>query len=152
MSELEEFINDEELSDYDVLVKMALIHHQFESIHPFYDGNGRTGRILNILYLIKNNILSSPILSLSRFINRNKSEYYRLLQDARDTGSWESWVIYMMQALEETARETSNTIRGVIGLMKEFKIVIKKELPKIYSHELINNLFKHPYTKNKFII
>ena len=152
MSELEKFINDSELSDYDVLVKMALIHHQFESIHPFYDGNGRTGRILNILYLTKTNILSSPILYLSRFINKNKSEYYRLLQEVRDTGSWEAWLIYMMQALEETAHETSSTIRGVIELMKEFKLVIKKELPKIYSHELINNLFKHPYTKNEFVI
>jgi len=152
MSELEQFINNSELSDYDVLVKMALIHHQFESIHPFYDGNGRTGRVLNILYLTKSNILSSPILYLSRFINKNKSEYYRLLQEVRDTGSWETWLIYMMQALEETARETSSTLRGVIELMKEFKFVIKKELPKIYSHELINNLFKHPYTKNEFVI
>ncbi|OUR98446.1 addiction module protein [Halobacteriovorax marinus] len=152
MGELERFINDNELSDYDVLVKMALIHHQFESIHPFYDGNGRTGRILNILYLTKTNILSSPILYLSRFINQNKSEYYRLLQEVRDTGSWESWLIYMMQALEETARETSATIRGVIKLMTEYKVVLKKDLPKIYSHELINNLFKHPYTKNEFLV
>lgn len=152
MGELERFINDSELSDFDVLVKMALIHHQFESIHPFYDGNGRTGRILNILYLTKTNILSSPILYLSRFINQNKSEYYRLLQEVRDTGVWESWLIYMMQALEETARETSGTIRGVIELMSEFKILLKKELPKIYSHELINNLFKHPYTKNEFLV
>ena len=152
MSELEKFINNNELSDYDVLVKMALIHHQFKSIHPFYDGNGRTGRILNILYLVKADILNSPILYLSRFINRNKSEYYRLLQEVRDTGSWEAWLVYMMEALEETAYETSNTIREVLRLMKEFKNVIKKELPKIYSHELINNLFKHPYTKNEFVI
>ena len=152
MSELERFINEDEICDYDVLVKMALIHHQFESIHLFYDGNRRTGRILNILYLTKTDILTSPILYLSRFINRNKSEYYRLLQEVRDTNSWESWLIYMMQALEETARETSNTIRGVIKLMGEFKVVIKNQLPKIYSHELINNLFKHPYTKNEFVV
>lgn len=152
MSELESFINNDELCDFDVLVKMALIHHQFESIHPFYDGNGRTGRILNILYLVKNDVLSSPILYLSKYINKNKNDYYRLLQEVRDTGEWEAWLIYVINGLEQTARETSRVIRGLIKMIDEFKALIVEKLPKIYSHELINNLFKHPYTKNEFVV
>jgi Fic family protein len=151
MSDLEQFINDNELVDYDDLIKMAIVHHQFESIHPFYDGNGRTGRIINILYLAKQSILGTPILYLSRYINQNKSTYYHLLQDVRDNESWEEWLLFMMDALEKTAIDTSNTIRGIITLMQEFKQIIKEQLPKIYSHELINNLFRHPYTKIEFV-
>lgn len=152
MADLESFINDDTLADYDSLVKMALIHHQFESIHPFYDGNGRTGRIINILYLTKQGVLSSPILYLSRYINENKNDYYRLLQDVRDSGEWEEWLVYIIRGLEETAKKTSNIIRELIILMKEYKFLIKEKLPKIYSHELINNLFKHPYTKIEFLV
>ena len=151
MNDLEQFINNSELFDYDDLIKMAIIHHQFESIHPFYDGNGRTGRIINILYLVKQKVLGTPILYLSRYINQNKSTYYQLLQEVRDNENWEEWLLFMMVALEKTAIDTSNTIRGVITLMKEFKQIIKEKLPKIYSHELINNLFRHPYTKIEFV-
>lgn len=152
MGELEKFINENELSDYDDLVKMALIHHRFETIHPFYDGNGRTGRIINVLFLVKQGILDTPILYLSRFINQNKAHYYSLLQSVRDTGEWEPWLLYMMKALEETAINTTQTIRELVELMGEYKRSIKQHLPKIYSHELLNNLFKHPYTKIDFIV
>ena len=151
MSDLEKFINDDELSDYDDLVKMALIHHQFESIHPFYDGNGRTGRILNILYLSKQNLLGAPILYLSRYLNRNKVEYYQLLQQVRDNSHWEPWLLFMLKALQLTSQDTLKTIKGLIALMQRYKQIIKDKLPKIYSHELINNLFMHPYTKVEFV-
>lgn len=152
MSHLERFMNNSDLSDLDDLIKMALIHHNFESIHPFYDGNGRTGRIINILYLVKQGILNSPTLYLSRFINENKDEYYRLLQKVRDEEIWEEWLIYILEGLEKTAKSTSILIRNIILLMKEFKVIIKDRKPKIYSHELINNLFKYPYTKIDFLV
>ncbi|RZK26141.1 MAG: Fic family protein [Flavobacterium sp.] len=151
MSNLEVFINDEELTDLDPVVKMAIIHHQFESIHPFYDGNGRTGRIINILYLVKEDLLKLPILYLSRFINQNKATYYRLLQETRESGNWEPWILYMLDAVEETALQTSHIIREIKKLMAYHKQKIRSELPKIYSQDLINSLFKHPYTKIEFI-
>ena len=152
MSELERFINEDEHSDYDDLVKMAIIHHQFESIHPFYDGNGRTGRILNILYLVKQGLLNSPILYLSRYINQNKAQYYKLLQDVRDNNNWQDWLIYMLESIEQTAKQTIELITKIKELIQEYKLIIKDKLPKIYSHELINNLFKHPYTKIEFVV
>ncbi len=151
MSELERFINDDELSDYDDLVKMALIHHQFKSIHPFYDGNGRTGRILNILYLSKQKLLGAPILYLSRYLNRNKAQYYELLQVVRDDNNWEPWLLFMLKTIEVTSKDTLETIKRLIASMLRCKQTIKAELPKIYSHELINNLFIHPYTKVEFL-
>jgi len=152
MSELEAFINNGELSDYDDLVKMALIHHQFESIHPFYDGNGRTGRIVNILFLSKQNLLGAPILYLSRYLNRNKAEYYTLLQQVRETNNWEPWLLYMLKALQITSQDTLATIKAMMALMQKHKHLIKTQLPKLYSHELINNLFIHPYTKVEFLV
>ncbi|MDQ8003841.1 MAG: Fic family protein [Pedobacter sp.] len=151
MSNLEAFINNEALTDLDPVVKMAIIHHQFESIHPFYDGNGRTGRIINILYLVKENLLKLPILYLSRYINQNKSTYYRLLQQTRETNNWEPWILYMLDAVEETALQTSYIIKEIRKLMVVHKQKIRSELPKIYSQDLINSLFKHPYTKIEFI-
>ncbi|MFN8438067.1 MAG: Fic/DOC family N-terminal domain-containing protein [Cytophagales bacterium] len=151
MSNLEKFINDDSLSDLDPLVKMAIIHHQFESIHPFYDGNGRTGRIINILYLVKNELLKLPILYLSRYINQNKSDYYRLLQETRVTQNWEPWIMFMLEAVEKTAKQTTYMVRGIRRLMLEHKAQIRSKLPKIYSQDLINNLFKHPYTKIEFL-
>lgn len=152
MSNLENFINNDELSDLDVLVKMAIIHHQFESIHPFYDGNGRTGRIVNILYLVKEELLNLPILYLSRYINQNKSEYYRLLQNTRDTEEWEEWVLFILDAVEKTSIQTTFIIKGIKELMQQYKQLLRTELPRIYSQDLINNLFKHPYTKIEFIV
>lgn len=152
MSALERFINDSEHLDYDPLVKMALIHHQFESIHPFYDGNGRTGRILNILYLIQQDLLDTPILYLSRYINRNKSQYYQLLQAVRDTQNWEAWLVFMLNGITETAKRTVILINDIKALMQQHKQLIRTHLPQIYSHELLNNLYKHPYTKIDFVV
>ncbi|NCF71417.1 MAG: Fic family protein [Chlamydiales bacterium] len=151
MDNLEKFINNDSLSDIDTLVKMAIIHHQFESIHPFYDGNGRTGRIINVLYLVKNNLLDSPILYLSRYINHNKSEYYRLIQAVRDHNAWEEWILFMLDAIEQTSRQTVKLVRGIRDLMREFKVRLRNELPRIYSQDLLNNLFRHPYTKIEYV-
>ena len=152
MSDLERFINDSAQLDYDPLVKMALIHHQFESIHPFYDGNGRTGRILNILYLIQQDLLDTPILYLSRYINRNKTKYYQLLQSVRNSQNWETWLVFMLSGITETAKRTVTLINGIKVLMQNHKQLIRNHLPQIYSHELINNLYKHPYTKIDFVV
>ena len=151
MKNLENFINNEKMSDFDPLVKMAIIHHQFESIHPFFDGNGRTGRILNILYLISEEILDIPILYLSRYITQNKSAYYNLLQKVHEESAWEEWILFMLDGLENTAMRTAKTIEGIKSLMAEYKNTIKEKAPKIYSHEMINTLFSHPYTKIEFI-
>lgn len=152
MQNLEEFINNDELSDLDPLVKMAIIHHQFESIHPFYDGNGRTGRIINILYLVKQELLKIPILYLSRYINENKADYYRLLQEVRDKDNWEDWILFMLEGVEQTSKQTILLIDGIKKEMLNFKKKMRAELPKIYSQDLLNNLFRHPYTKIEFVI
>ncbi len=152
MSNLEKFLNDNEISDLDPLIKMAIIHHQFESIHPFYDGNGRTGRIINVLYLVKQGLLNSPVLYLSRYINQNKSDYYRLLQKVRDNNSWEEWVSFILDGVEQTSRQTTYLIHGMKDLMQNHKQKIRSELPKIYSQDLINVVFGHPYTKIDFVM
>ena len=129
---------------------MAIIHHQFESIHPFYDGNGRTGRIINILYLIFKGLLDSPILYLSRYINRNKLEYYQLLQQVREQEVWENWIVYMLKAVSAISQETTALIKEIDTLFKQYKNVIRRK-HKFYSHDLLNNIFSHPYTKIKFL-
>jgi len=151
MTNLEQFINDPELSDYDPLVKMAIIHYQFESIHPFYDGNGRTGRILNILYLILTGLQKLPILYLSNHIIQHKSDYYRLLQGVREKGDWESWISYMIRGVENTAKETIQLIEALKVLRAEMKNQLRDHY-KFYSQELLNNLFAHPYTKIEFLV
>lgn len=151
MSNLEKFVNESNFSDLDPLIKMAIIHFQFESIHPFYDGNGRTGRIINILYLILQNLQNLPVLYLSSYIIRTKSEYYRLLQQLRETNSWEEWILYMVEGVEQTAIETIVLIRDIKELMLNFKNRLRDNY-KFYSQDLINNLFKHPYTKIEFIV
>lgn len=151
MNNLEKVINDNDYYQIDPLIKMAVIHYQFESIHPFYDGNGRTGRIINILFMILNDLLDIPVLYLSRYIIRTKDEYYRLLQDVRDYGAWEEWVLYMLKGVDETARDTIVLIDAIRDLMKEYKTAIRDKHLKIYSQDLLNNLFKHPYTKIEFL-
>lgn len=151
MTNLEAFINDNSLSDIDPLIKMCIIHHQFESIHPFSDGNGRTGRIINILYLVLQELLELPVLYLSRYIIKNKGEYYRLLQAVRDNEEWEAWILFLLKGLEDTAQETVELIKAMKSLMLDYKNNIRKNLPKIYSQDLLNNLFKHPYTKIDFL-
>ena len=152
MANLVDYINDASLCEFDPLVKMALIHHQFESIHPFYDGNGRTGRIINILFLVAQDLLGIPVLYLSRFIVQNKSDYYRLLQSTRDTGEWEPWLLFMLRGIGETAQSTLQTVQGITSLMMETKHRLRNELPKVYSQDLLNNLFRHPYTKIEFLM
>ncbi len=152
MSNLEAFINDDTMLDVDPLVKMAIVHYQFESIHPFYDGNGRTGRILNIMYLIIKDLLNLPTLYLSRYIIKSKGEYYRRLQAVRDTQDWESWVLYMLEGVEQTARESIVLVQAVRDLMQHYKEELKRQLPKLYSQDLLNNLFRHPYTKIEFVM
>jgi Fic family protein len=152
MDRLEAFINEPLLSDIDPLVAMAIIHHQFESIHPFPDGNGRIGRIINVLFLCKTGLLEIPILYLSRFITKNKSDYYHLLQYTRDTGDWEPWILYILKAASETAQETTQLIYGIRNLMAEYKKRLREDHPKIYSQELINNLFRHPYTRIEYVV
>ncbi|RYY54539.1 MAG: Fic family protein [Chitinophagaceae bacterium] len=151
MNNLETFINDDSVMDVDPLVKMAIIHHQFESIHPFYDGNGRTGRIINILYLVQQNLLHLPVLYMSRYIIRHKADYYRLLQTVREKNEWEEWLLFMLDGVEKTANETVILLSALKGLMQEFKQQIRLKFPKMYSQDLINNLFKYPYTKIEFI-
>jgi len=151
MKNLESFINDEELSNLDPLVKMAIIHHQFESIHPFYDGNGRTGRIINILYLVQKRLLTLPILYLSNYIIKNKSEYYKLLQSVRHDNNWEPWLLYILNGVEESSLASINIITSIRELMQAYKLMIKQQLPKIYSQDLLNNLFKYPYTKIEYL-
>lgn len=150
MGELETLINDGDALDVDPLIRMAVIHHLFESIHPFYDGNGRTGRIINVIYLVKERLLDIPVLYLSRHIVRTKSEYYRLLQGVRDEDAWEEWIVYMLTAVEETAREGIATTLAIKEALLDYKQRIRAA-HRFYSQDLINNLFTHPYTKIQFI-
>lgn len=150
MTDLEQFINDAAERSTDPLIKMALIHHQFESIHPFYDGNGRTGRLMNVLYLVKEGLLDIPVLYLSSYIVRTKADYYRLLQAVRDEGAWEDWVLYMLDAVETTARQTVRTVQAIKTALFDYKHRIR-DAHRFYSQDLINNLFMHPYTKIEFV-
>jgi len=152
MDNLVAFMNDDTLSDLDPLVKMAVMHHQFETIHPFYDGNGRTGRILNILYLVQQGLLDLPVLYLSRYLIATKADYYHLLQSVRDNGNWEPWLLYMLKGVEVTAKQTVVLIEGIRRLMQDYKQQLRTGLPKIYSQDLLNNLFRHPYTKIEFVM
>lgn len=156
MQNLEQYINDPQMHDVDPLIKMAIIHHQFESIHPFYDGNGRTGRIINILYLVINGLLDLPILYLSRYITHNKGDYYRLIQSVRDnvtdnSHEWEQWIMFILKGVEETAEETIRLVKGISQLMADYKTKLRPLFGRQYKHELLNNLFFHPYTKIEFI-
>lgn len=150
LNNLETYINDPEFHNVDSLIKMPIIHYQFESIHPFYDGNGRTGRLLNILYLVQQGLLDIPVLYLSSYIIKNKAEYYRLLQKVRTEDAWEEWIIWMLKGVEITAKETIVVVNKIKKLMDEYKVEIKNNF-NFYSHDLINILFKHPYTKNSFL-
>ena len=151
MRDLEAFIN-EYPDDLDPLIRMAIIHHQFESIHPFPDGNGRVGRMLNVLYLTHTDLLDVPILYLSRAINASKEDYYRLLQAVRDEGAWQEWIIYILDAVAQTAISTLRLIEEIRGLMQDTKQRLRNALPKIYSQDLLNNLFRYPYTRIEYLM
>lgn len=146
MTNLETFINNDDLCDWDPLVKMAVIHHQFESRHPFFDGNGRTGRIINILYLVQQDLLDTPVLYLSRYINNNKADYYHLLQTVRDNNTWEEWVLFILEGIRETSYQTIRLIEGMKILMQEHKEKMRSKT-NVYSQDLLNLTFSHPYTK-----
>lgn len=156
MAALERFINDDDASALDPLIKMAVIHHQFESIHPFPDGNGRIGRILNVLYLTRTSLLDIPMLYLSRHITRTKADYYRLLQAVRDSGGaaadWQAWVLYMLDAVANTSGATLALVRGLRSQMADYKQRMRRDLPKVYSQDLLNNLFRHPYTRIDYVM
>lgn len=141
----ERFLHEDD--ELDPLIKMAVSHYQFEAIHPFYDGNGRTGRILNVLYLIEQKLLTLPILYLSRFIVHNKQDYYRLLNQVTQDGSWESWLLFMLKGVEETAKWTCDKISAIKVLMESTADYIRQQLPKIYSYELVQLIFEQPYCR-----
>lgn len=151
LSNFLDHLHRDDAGDPDPLVRMAVLHYQFESIHPFYDGNGRTGRILNLLHLVLHGLLDLPVLYLSRHIAEHKAEYYRGLQNVRESAAWESWILYLLRAVEETSRATLSKVRGIRGIMQQTKQRLRRELPKLYSQDLLNNLFRHPYTKIEFI-
>ena len=150
LKNLESFINEPDKTD--PLIKMAIIHYQFESIHPFYDGNGRTGRIINVLYLVLSSLLDIPILYLSRYINRNKADYYRLLQAVRTESNWEEWILYMLRAVEITAVQTISLVQKIQELMDSTQKLILAKEPKLFSKDLLEILFMHPYTKIEFLV
>ena len=150
LTNLEKFINEN--SDYDPLVKMALMHYQFEAIHPFSDGNGRTGRILLLLFLKIHELLDIPAIYLSEYIIRNKTEYYRKLRNITEKQDWEPFILYMLDMVEETAIKESKKLNEILQLLEKTGMEIKQELPKIYSKDLIEVLFRLPYTKRQHLI
>mgnify|MGYP005989662205 CR=1 FL=1 len=150
LDNLEKYIN--ETNEIDPLINMAIIHYQFETIHPFYDGNGRTGRILNILYLILNDLLEIPILYLSNYIIKHKNDYYRLLQEVRTKDNWEEWILYILDSVEQTSLETIELVNNIKTLMDKNKAELKEKLPKVYSKDLLEIIFMHPYTKIDFLV
>ncbi len=142
LADWEQFIHADD--GIDPLIKMAVAHYQFEAIHPFHDGNGRTGRILNVLYLIEQELLTLPILYLSRYIVQHKSEYYRLLNAVASQGDWQPWLLYILKGTEEVSRWTCQKIAAIRGLMENTHLYVKNEVPKIYSHELVQLIFEQP--------
>lgn len=148
MAQLERYLHSED--GIDPLIRMAVAHHQFETIHPFYDGNGRTGRIINVLLLVRDRLLDSPILYLSRYISQTKNQYYQHLQSLRDTGDWEGWLIYLLDGVAVTARHTTELVGAIGTLLQQHKHSIR-DRHRFYSQDLINNIFRHPYTKVAFV-
>jgi len=152
LAKLENWL-DFALGDYplDPLIKMALLHYQFEAIHPFSDGNGRTGRVLNVLFLCNQQLLDQPILYLSKYINENKSDYYRLLRQVTERENWEEWILFMLEAVRSTAIFTLDKVNAIYGLFRETLEKVKTRAPKIYSYELVKLLFLQPYCKIAFL-
>jgi Fic family protein len=149
MGNLIDFVHAED--GLDPLLRMAITHHQFESIHPFYDGNGRTGRILNLLMLQRDGLLDLPVLYLSRYITTTKPDYYRLLQTVRDEDRWAEWCLYMLRGVAVTSRSAITLVKAFRDLMLKTKHDLRERLPKLYSQDLLNNLFRYPYTKIEFV-
>ena len=150
LANLEKFINEDETID--PLIKMAILHYQFEAIHPFSDGNRRTGRILSLLYLKLSGLLNTPAIYLSEYINKNKIEYYRCLKDVTEKNEWEDYILFMLDMIEETANKGLKRLNRITVAMEETATEIKKKLPKVYSKDLIEILFRLPYTKRQHLI
>ncbi len=150
LKNLEQYINTDDDS-IDHLMKLAIIHYQFEAIHPFYDGNGRTGRIINILYLVLKGLLDSPILYLSKYIIRNKTAYYKLIKEVSTNGNWEDWILFILAGIEETAEETLLMVKNIHNELSHYVDDLRNELPKLYSKELVELLFFEFYTKIIYI-
>lgn len=150
LSNLEKFIHADD-DGIDPLIKMAVMHYQFEAIHPFVDGNGRTGRIINILYLIEKGLLATPILYHSHYILRTKSTYYKNLRRVTEEGAWIDWILYMLETIEATAIETQQRVSKILDMMDKTKQLVQAKAPKIYSKDLIELIFAHPYCKVRFI-
>lgn len=137
----------------DPLIKLAIIHYQFEAIHPFFDGNGRAGRIINILFLVYKDLLDLPVLYLSKYIIENKNDYYRLLRNVTEKDKWEPWILFMLDAVEKTSAYTRDKIINIRSLLEKTLEDAKKRLPdRVYSKELIELLFHQPYTKSQFLV
>lgn len=149
LANLERFLYADD--DLDPLVRMAVAHYQFEAIHPFTDENGRTGRILNILFLVEQGLLEIPVLFLSRFILERNADYYRLLRGVTEDRGWEPWILFMLEAVETTARNTENRIRDIRMLMDDWVARVRREKPKVYSRELVELVFRNPYAKIRFV-
>ena len=150
LANLEKFINAED--DMDPLIKMAVMHYQFEAMHPFSDGNGRTGRILLLLYLKLTHLLDTPAIYLSEYIIKNKTDYYTKLREVTENSDWEGWILYMLEMVEYTATKALQRLKDVTNLMEQMTQEIKEKLPKVYTKELVEILFKLPYTKRQFLI
>ena len=144
LSDLERYIHVDD--GVDPLIKMAVLHYQFEAIHPFPDGNGRTGRILNLLYLVQQDLMDVPVLFLSRYIIANKSDYYLGLQKVTEEHDWENWVLFMLRAVESTSQQTFNQVKRVLAIMEAVREQVQREAFGIYSKDLIEVIFRHPYT------
>jgi Fic family protein len=145
MADWERFLHNHE--HIDPLIRMAVAHYQFEAIHPFADGNGRTGRVLNLLFLVEKDLLKLPVLYLSRHLIRHKSDYYRLLLKVTAEANWEEWILFMLRAVLETAKWTTEKIRAIRDLLEETLEVVRNRAPKIYSHELVELIFMQPYCR-----
>lgn len=152
MDNLEQYINDDSLQELDPLIKMTLIHYQFESIHPFYDGNGRTGRILNVLYLVYKDLLDLPILYLSSFIIRHKAKYYELLRNIQQNEDFQEWIAYLLEGVLQTSQKTIATIEAIKTLMDQTTLILQEKESNIYSKDLVESLFLHPYIKSESLV
>jgi Fic family protein len=152
LADLEKFINDAEDSSLDPLIKMTLIHYQFEAIHPFVDGNGRTGRIINALYLVQQVLLTQPVLYISSYIVKHKKEYYQLLRGITEENNWHDWIMFLLTALSETAKLTTKKIKEMLILRDEYEKQMKKMLGASFSYDLLKLMFTLPYLKIELLV
>lgn len=151
LKNLEDYIHADD--DIDLLIKLAIMHYQFEAIHPFFDGNGRTGRVINMLFMVENGLLDTPILYLSKYIIEHKNAYYANLRGVTENSAWEAWILFILKGIEETALYTLEKINSINRLMHETIVFAKKQLPaRVYSKELIELLFEQPYCKVKYLV